>query len=107
MTIQEFYETVRDNYLQDLDFFRVKKDSSGEKYISTPIISKENLIDRIENEINDPWEDIEDCSEEEETRLLEEVKADILAEYERVLSSRKEFMEKLHPEEEYQELFED
>ena len=103
MSIKEFYEQVNDNYLDDLNFYRVQRESNGEKYIRVPIPTKENLVEHIESEIEDPWEDIEDYTDEENEKLLEQVKAEILAEYDRVLLIRREFMERMHPGEEYEE----
>lgn len=103
MTLKEFYEQVSDNYSEELNFYRVQRDSNGERYIRVPILSKENLIERIEAEIDDPWDDIEDYTDEEEEKLLEQVKVEILAEYDRIILIRKEFMERKHPGEEYEE----
>ncbi len=107
MTLKEFYEQVSDNYSEELNFYRVQRDSSGERYIRVPILSKENLIERIEAEIDDPWEDIEEYEDEEEKELLEILKNEVIAEYDRIILIRKEFMERMHPGEEYEEEYED
>lgn len=108
MLLKDFYDQVRDNCLMNLNNYKIQKDSStGERYINTPIPTMRGIIEMIEAELNDPWEEIEDFDEVEDSNLTDIITDDILKEYDRIIIKRKEFMESLHPGEEYKEIFEE
>lgn len=93
MTIQEFYENVRENYLRDItERYGAQKDNNGKEYLIVPIDSKDELLDRLEQEISDPWEEIEPFTDEEDKILFEKVKKEVLETYERYINIRKNFL---------------
>lgn len=111
ITLKELYENDANNIIQDLwDIYSVRIDNKGQKYIVSPLPSKEDFFDRFENGIQDPWDDVideYDISQEDSEKMMEEFKREISDSYEKVLKSRNEFkhrkyMQQEPAEEEYE-----
>lgn len=95
MTTREFFEADANNIIDDLwQYWSIQRDSDGTKYIRTPFESKEDFLDRYENGLDDPWEeltDIDELTDAEINTMIQEQKNLIAEAYDKVLAIREQF----------------
>lgn len=90
MTLQHFYKFERSIYSDNLKYYEEKIENNG--HLDTPLITREKLIKRFEEEIDIPFDDIDNYTDEENEKLFEQTKNEIVAEYDRFIAKYKEFI---------------
>ena len=100
ITTMEFFKTDADNIILDLEtYWTVQRDKNGKKYINAPFPDKEEILNRYETGLDDPFDELSDydnLSEQEEKQMIEEQVQRISEVYDMVLKSRTEFENSLN-----------
>ena len=95
MFTKEFYDIEKDNIISDLEnYWTIQRDSkTNEYYISTPMPTKEDIIDRFLAGIESPYEDLEDYESniDQWKHYEEECIKEIEKVYDRIEQTREEF----------------
>ncbi len=94
ITTREFFESDADNIILDLETYWTVQRDGVNKYINVPFPDKEEFLDRYENGLDDPYDELSDydnISSEEEQQMIQEQKNRISATYDRVKNIRNEF----------------
>ena len=97
MKASEYLKQLRTEHILDLaDSYGLKKNDDETWYVFDNVAELDEILDKFEEDSNYCEEELEeDMSYEEEQELMEELKADIKHEYERLMVIRQEFISKL------------
>ena len=93
ITTREFFESDADNIILDLETYWTVQRDGVNKYINVPFPDKEEFLDRYENGLDDPYDELSDYDNisSEEEQMIQEQKNRISAAYARVKNIRNEF----------------
>lgn len=97
ITTREFFESDADNIILDLETYWTVQRDGDNKYINVPFPDKEEFLDRYENGLDDPYDELSDydnISSEEEQQMIQEQRNRISETYDRVKNIRNEFEER-------------
>ena len=99
ITTREFFEMDADNIIMDLEtIWTIQRDRNGERYIDEPFPSKEKIIERYVNGLDDPFDYLsvyDELSDEEIKQMIDEQVQIISEVYDSVLKLRTEFEKSL------------
>lgn len=94
ITTKEFFESDADNIILDLEtYWTVQRDGTN-KYINVPFPTKEDFLERYEDGLDDPYDelsDIDSISTEEQQQMIQEQKDRISKTYDIVKDIRDKF----------------
>lgn len=90
MTTQEHINWIEDGIIEDLYcIYGVQRRSDGSRYVNVPFPTEEEILERIESEMDNVEDALEDeLPYEEEQRLLQICKDNVLVVYHHVAKRR-------------------